>query len=97
MQKNYSFTRVVFLLFQSKIANLFYSKTNGSGGVKTTGFASNRSGFESLSCQKFPCFHWLLSEVPEISETLKGSSTNFFGTETKNRRGNVIFALLSRP
>ena len=89
MQKNYSFTRVVFLLFQSKIANFFYSKTNDSGGVKTTGFPSSRSGFESLSCQKCLCIHWLLSEVPEISETLKGSSKKFFGTETKKIDGEM--------
>ena len=34
-KENYSFSRVVFLFFQSKIANSFYSKINDSSGVRT--------------------------------------------------------------
>ena len=60
MRKNYSFSKVVFL-FQSKIANSFYSKINDSSGVRTSSW-SDRSGFQSLPCQIFLWFHWHLSE-----------------------------------
>ena len=45
--KNYSFSRVVFYFFQSKIANSSSPKINDSSEVRTTGFSSTRSGFES--------------------------------------------------
>ena len=38
------------------------------------------SGFESLSCQIFLRFTLSIFLMPEISETLKGSFTMFFGT-----------------
>ena len=59
-KKNYSFSRVVFLFFQTKIANSFYSKINDSGRFWTIRFWSGRSGFESLPCQIFLRFHWHL-------------------------------------
>ena len=44
-QKNYSFSRVKFLVFfQCKTANSFYSKINDSSRVRTTPFSSSRSG-----------------------------------------------------
>ena len=43
-KKNCSFSRVVFLFFQTKTANSFYSKINDSSGVRTTKFSSGRFG-----------------------------------------------------
>ena len=68
-KKNYSFSRivfVVFLFFQSKNAISFYSKLNVSSGVRTKTFWSGRSGFESLPCQIFLRFRWHLSEFPNV-------------------------------
>ena len=77
-KKNYSFSRVVF--FQSKTANSFYSKINDSSRVRTTAFSSSRFGVRvSVVPNVFAIYpqHFL---IPEISETLKGSLTEFFGT-----------------
>ena len=45
-KENYSLSSVVFLFFsfffQTKIANLFYSKTNDSSRVRTTRFSSSK-------------------------------------------------------
>ena len=35
--------------------------------------------------------------MPQISETLKGSSTEIFGTETKNLDGKSWYSPLSYP
>ena len=43
-KKNYSFSSVVFLFFQTKITKSFYSKINDSSRVRTTGFSSSRLG-----------------------------------------------------
>ena len=80
-KKNYySFSRVVFLFFQSKIAKSFYSKINDSSRVRTTAFSSSRFGVRvSVVPNIFTIYpqHFL---IPEISETLKGYFTKFFGT-----------------
>ena len=78
-KKNHSFSKVVFLFFQTKIANFFYSKINDSSRVRTTAFSSIRFGVRvSLEPNIFTIYpkHFL---IPEISETLKGSFTKFFG------------------
>ena len=41
-KRNYSFSRVVFLFFQTKIAKSFYSKINDSGRLRTIKFSSRR-------------------------------------------------------
>ena len=78
-KKNYSFSRVVFLFSnQSKIANS--SKINDSRRVRTSAFSSSRIGVRvSVVPNIFTIYpqHFL---IPEISETLKGSFTKFFGT-----------------
>ena len=79
--KNYSFSRVVFLLFYLiKIANSFYSKINYSSRLRTTAFSSRFGVLVSVVPNIFTIYpqHFL---IPEISETLKGSFTKFFGTE----------------
>ena len=92
-KKNYSFSRVVFLFFQSKTANSLYSKINDSSVVRTTSFWSSKTGFESLLCQIF--LRFILILMPEISETLKGSSTKFFGTvRQKSFEGNLWYPQL---
>ena len=51
-KKKYSFSRVVFLFFQCKTANSFYSKINDSSRVRTTAFSSSRFGVQ-VTGQKF--------------------------------------------
>ena len=52
-KKNYSFSRVVFLFFQTKIANSFYSKINDSGRLWTTRFSSSRFGVRVTALPNF--------------------------------------------
>ena len=83
-KKNCSFSRVAFLFFQSETANSFYSKIKDSNRVRTTAFSSKRFGVRvSLVPKNFTIYpqHFL---IPEISETLKGSFTKFFGTVRPN-------------
>ena len=94
-KKNYSFSWVVFLFFQSKIVNSFYSKINDSIRVRTSGSEAVGAGFESLSFQIFlrfrivtlppsiPLIHKIF-RYQEFSETQNGSPTKFFDTETKS-------------
>ena len=51
--KNYSLSGVVFLFFQSKIANFFNSKINDSGRFRTTRFSSSRFGVRVTALPKF--------------------------------------------
>ena len=72
------FVQSFFFFFQSKIANSFYSKINDSIGVRTTGFWSDESGFQSLSCQIFLWFQWLLSETPIFCNGTVGRTMRFW-------------------
>ena len=85
-KKEYSFSRVVFLFFQSKIANSFYLKINDSSGVRTTWFWSGTSRVRVPIVPNTLRFRILtpLSSTPlihkifryqEFSETQKGSPT----------------------
>ena len=79
-KKNYSFSRVVFHFFQTKIANSFYSKINDSGRLWTTSFSSSRFRVRVTALLKiFTIYPWYFS-IPGISETLRGSPTKIFGT-----------------
>ena len=90
-KKNYSFSRV-FLFFLPKIANSFYSKINDSSRIGTTWFSSRFGVRVSVVPNNFMIYpeHFL---IPEIKETLKGSPTKFFGTETKNFDGKSWYSL----
>ena len=79
-KKNYSFSRVVFLFFQSKTANSFYSEINGSSRVRTTAFSSSRFRVRVAVEPNIFTFYPQHFLIPEISETLKGSFTKIFGT-----------------
>ena len=78
--KNYSFSRVVFLFFQSKIADSFYSKINDSSRVRTTAFSSSRFGVRLSVVPNIFTIYPQYFLVPEINETLKSFFTKFFGT-----------------
>ena len=84
-KKNYSFSTVYsgvkFLFFQCKTANSFYSKINDSSRVRTTAFSRSRFGFRvSVVPNTFTIYYPQHFLILEISETLKGSFTKFFGT-----------------
>ena len=49
-------------------------------GLRQQESQSVGSGFESLSCQIFLTIYPLHFLKPQISETLKGSPTKFFGS-----------------
>ena len=74
-KKKYSFSRVVFLFFQTKIANFFYSKKMEAVGLGQQGSQAVGSG--SLSCQIFLRFIPNIFLIPAISEILYGSYTKF--------------------
>ena len=91
-KKNYSFSRVVFLFFQSKIANYFYSKKMTAVRLGQHGSKAVGPGLESLSCQKTLQFR-IVTPPPstpllihnffpyrKFSEAQKGSPTKLFGT-----------------
>ena len=90
-KKKYSFSRVVFLFFQTKIANSLYSKINDSSRVRTTGFSSSR--FTWVRVFVVPNIFMIYPKhfsIPEISETLRGSPTKYFGTvRQKNSKENL--------
>ena len=75
-KKNYSFSRVVFFL--SKIANS-YLKIIVSTRVRTTAFSSSRFGVRVFVVPSIFTIYPQHFLIPEISETLKGSFTKFFG------------------
>ena len=78
-KKTYSFSRVVFLFFSVQNCQLFLFKKNDSSRVRTTAFSSSRFGvLVSVVPNIFAISQHFL--IPEISETLKGSFTKFFGT-----------------
>ena len=78
-KKNYSFSRVNFF-YLTKIANSFNSKINDSGRFRTTRFSSSRFGVWVTAVPNIFTIYPLHFSIPEISDTLKGFSTNFFGT-----------------
>ena len=89
-KKIYSFSRVVFLFFQSKTANSLYSKINDSSRVRTTAFSSSRFGVRVSIVPNIFTIYPQYFLIPEISETLKGSFTKFFGTvRQKNFDGKL--------
>ena len=99
-KKNYSFSTVYsgvkFLFFYlTKTANSFYSKINDSSMVRTTAFSSSRLYVRvSVVPNIFTIYSWRFL-MPEISETLKGSFTKFFGTvRQKIFDGNLWYPLL---
>ena len=69
-----------FFFFQSKIANCFYSKINDSSRVRTTEFSSSRFWVRVSVVPNIFMIYPLHFSIPEISETLNGSATYFFGT-----------------
>ena len=82
--KNYSFSTVYsgvnFLFFQCKTANSFYSKINDSKMDKTIAFSSSRFGVRVAVVPNFSTLYPQHFSIPEFSELLKDSPTNFFGT-----------------
>ena len=54
-------------------------------GLGQQGSQAVGSGFESIPCQKFLRIYPYQFSIPEISETLRGSPTKIFGTETKKK------------
>ena len=85
--------RLVFNL--TKTANSFYSKINDSSMVRTTAFSS--SGFR-VRVSVVPIIFTIYPQhflIPEVSETLKGSFTKFFGTvRQKKIDGNLWYPIL---
>ena len=94
--KKNSFSRVVFLFFYlTKTANSFYSKINDSSMVWTTTFSRSRFRVRVSVVPNIFTIHPLHFLMPEISETLKGSFTKFFGTvRQKIFDGNLWYPLL---
>ena len=92
-KKNYSFSRVAFLFFQSETANSFYSKINDSSRIRTTRFSSSRSGVRvSVVPNIFKIYPQHFS-IPEMSETpnTKGFLYEMFRyCETQQFRRKIV-------
>ena len=64
-KKNYSFSRVVLLFFQTKIVNSFHSKMTAVG-LGQQGSEAVGSGLESLACKIFLRFITNIFRYPKL-------------------------------
>ena len=77
-KRNYSFSRVVQLFFQTKTGNSFYSKINDSGSLRATRLSRSRVGVRVTALPKVFTIYSKHFSIPKISETLRGSPTKTF-------------------